>query len=179
MRLREATYSRLSIVTPDTIKIEAMDPELVEIGLSRLKSPWCTGYPPERYWQGLDIIIHMNPDDSIPHRLRPILILDIEENLHKKILGRMAMRQAEELEGIYPEQYRIRESKAADTQALNTRLFYDYIRIQRIPSTRIFADLISNYDLVVHNIASLSLQIINPPKEPIMCTLTTLQDMNH
>ena len=40
-------------------------------------------------------------------------------------------------------------------------------------------DLISNYDLVVHNIASLCLQRDNVPKYPIKFTFTTPQDMEH
>ena len=43
----------------------------------------------------------------------------------------------------------------------------------------IFSDLVSNYDLVVHSIVSLSLKIVNDPKEPILCTFTTIQNMTH
>ena len=82
----------------------------------------------------------------------------------------MEMSQAEELDGLAPEQCGIRASKVADIQALNTSLFYDLIRLKRIPSTSIFAYLISNYDLVVHIIYYISLQSFNAPKDPIMFT---------
>ena len=39
--------------------------------------------------------------------------------------GKEAMQRAEECHGIAPEQYGSRKKKAADIQALNTRLFYD------------------------------------------------------
>ena len=42
-----------------------------------------------------------------------------------------------------------------------------------------FIDLVSNYDITVHRIALLSMQQANTPKEPIMCTFTTLQNMEH
>eukprot|EP00957_Ditylum_brightwellii_P172332 13119594-Ditylum_brightwellii.AAC.1 len=68
---------------------------------------------------------------------------------------------------------------SADLQALNTRLFYNYVLLERVPATSIFIDLVSNYDLVVHSIASLALQQVGIPKEPINCTFATLQDMVH
>ena len=61
----------------------------------------------------------------------------------------------------------------------NTRLFYELIRQNKFPETSIFADLVSNYDLVVHSIAYLSLQRVDVSKESILCTFTTIQNMNH
>ena len=68
---------------------------------------------------------------------------------------------------------------AADVQALNTKLYYDLIRMERTPATSTFIDLVSNYDLMFHSIAYLSLQRVGVPKSPIHFTLTTLQDMVH
>ena len=75
------------------------------------------------------------------------------------------------------EKYGLRKEKAADIYALNIRLFYDPTSLKRVPETITFADLVSNYNLLVHNIASLSLQQSNIPKKPIRCTFTTLQNM--
>ena len=63
--------------------------------------------------------------------------------------------------------------------ALNTRLFYDLIRLKHVVATRVFVDLVSNYDLVLHRISSLSLQTVDVLKEPILCMLTTLKHMIH
>eukprot|EP00957_Ditylum_brightwellii_P144547 11011100-Ditylum_brightwellii.AAC.1 len=87
------------------------------------------------------------------------------------------MSNAEYLQGIADEQYGSRKNKSADIQALNTRLYYDYILLERTPATSTFIDLVSNYDLVAHSIASLALQNVNTPKAPIHCTFTTLQNM--
>ena len=89
------------------------------------------------------------------------------------------MNQAEELDVIAPEQYGSQKSKASDVQFLNTCLFYYLLRYKKFASTSVFADIIYNYDLVVHSIASLSLQRVNAPKEPIHCTFSTLQKMLH
>ena len=42
-----------------------------------------------------------------------------------------------------------------------------------------FASLVSNYDLVVYSIASLSMQQYNIPKDPTICTFTTLHNIEH
>ena len=68
---------------------------------------------------------------------------------------------------LSPEQYVSITFKVADTQALKNCQFYDLIRLTRVPETSTFADIISNYDLVVHIIVYLFLQISNTSKEPI------------
>eukprot|EP00957_Ditylum_brightwellii_P036326 2751015-Ditylum_brightwellii.AAC.2 len=51
------------------------------------------------------------------------------------------MDKAEECSGIVPEQCRSRQHKAADIQALNTRLFHDLVLTECQPATSIFVDL--------------------------------------
>ena len=87
------------------------------------------------------------------------------------------MKQAEYLEGIAHEQYGVQKAKATDVQALNTFLFYELVRQKKFTSTSVFTDIISNYELVVHIIGYLALQIVNAPKELIHCTFSTLQNM--
>ena len=61
----------------------------------------------------------------------------------------------------------------------SARLFYNLVRQKKATSTSVFSDLIYNYDLVVHIIASLAMQRVNVPKEQINCTFSTLQNMLH
>eukprot|EP00957_Ditylum_brightwellii_P143857 10961713-Ditylum_brightwellii.AAC.1 len=84
--------------------------------------------------------------------------------MHNKRLGKDAMRRAEACIGVAPEQFKSQHNKSADLQALNTRLFYDHVLLKKIPSTSVSIDLVSNYDLVVDNIASLALQRVGVPK---------------
>ena len=88
------------------------------------------------------------------------------------------MSKAENIDRLATEQYGIRKAKVADIQALHTRLIYDLIRQTVISDTSIFENFVSNYDLVFHSIASLSLQIVNVSKEPILCAFSTIQNMN-
>ena len=72
-----------------------------------------------------------------------------------------------ELTGILAhEQFDSRKAKAAGAQALNTRLFYDLTCLNRVSATSVFTYLVSNDDLVAHNVAALSLQCANVSKEP-------------
>ena len=83
------------------------------------------------------------------------------------------------LDGLPPEQYESRNFKATNIQALNTQLFYDLIRQKRIAAMSILTDLVSNYNLLVHSITSLSLQRVDVTKEPILYNFTTLQKTTH
>ena len=87
--------------------------------------------------------------------------------------------QRKYLHGLEPEQYGSLSDKAIDTQATNKHQFYNLSRIKRFPATSTFEYLISNYDLVVHTMSAILLQIIKIPTELIQCTLTTLQSMVH
>eukprot|EP00957_Ditylum_brightwellii_P042355 3206893-Ditylum_brightwellii.AAC.1 len=89
------------------------------------------------------------------------------------------MENTERLQGVANEQYDSCKNKATDIQALNTRLYYNFVLLERTPATSTFIDLVSNYDLVVHSIASIALQCVNIHKAPINCTFTTLQNMVH
>ena len=89
------------------------------------------------------------------------------------------MRKPENPNRLAPEQYRSQKSKAEDIQDTNNRLFYYLIRKKRTLTMIIFEELVYKYELVVHSISSLSLQRVVVPKEPILCTFTTIQNTTH
>eukprot|EP00957_Ditylum_brightwellii_P131230 10008906-Ditylum_brightwellii.AAC.1 len=145
-RLRERTLSGPSNVTPAMVKTKAVDPYISRINWHASNFTWCARVS----------------------KLRPILLFDMEANIHNKRSGREAVEKAEKSGGIAPEQYGSRK-----------RLFYSYILLERTPTASTFIDLVSNYELAVHSIASLVLQRVGMPKEPIQFTFITLQDMVH
>ena len=89
------------------------------------------------------------------------------------------MQLAESTDTLAPEHYGIIKANVSGAQDLITRIFCDLTRLKRVSATSVFSDLVSYYDLVTHNIADLSLQCANVPKELIICTFTTLQEMVH
>eukprot|EP00957_Ditylum_brightwellii_P094726 7213784-Ditylum_brightwellii.AAC.1 len=66
------------------IKAEASDTYLAQVGWQASNFPWCTGYSPDRFLRGLDLLIHKKPNDNRVHRLWPILLFDLEANMHNK-----------------------------------------------------------------------------------------------
>ena len=121
------------------VKIESLDPDIREIFHLQFNFPCCTCYYPKKYHNRLDILIHKDPEYQRPHRLRPILLFDIEANLHNKHLGRHSTKTPKETEELAPEQYGRQGLKAAEIQALNISIFYYIILLKRTPETRIFA----------------------------------------
>ena len=141
-RLRESTSSGPSTSTPDIVKTKALYPEQKEIGWRGFNFLWCKGYSQKIYRRGLDLLIHKDPNDFIPHHLRPILLFDIKANLHNKNLGRTAIRKSEYLNSLSPKQYESRKEKSAVTQSLNTLPLYNIIRLKRVPETSNLEDII-------------------------------------
>ena len=123
----------------------------------------------------------MNNDtnDCWSHILQPILLFNIRANAHNKHLGIITIIQANTIYGIASEQYRSHKEKATDIQALNKRIFYNLIWQKIIPAIIVFAELFLKYDLGVHIIVALSPQRVNVPKDTILCTFMTLQNMSH
>eukprot|EP00957_Ditylum_brightwellii_P072280 5494305-Ditylum_brightwellii.AAC.1 len=78
------------------IKTECLDPYIANTNWNSSNFLWCTGYSPRRYRTGLDLLIHKWSNDNRVDRLRPILLLDLEANMHNKRLGKEAMQRAEE-----------------------------------------------------------------------------------
>ena len=68
------------------------------------------------------------------------------------------MEKPEDCMGIAMEQYGSKQKHAADIQALNTKLYYNLIIMERTPETSTLIDLVSKYGLVVHCIAYLALK---------------------
>eukprot|EP00957_Ditylum_brightwellii_P144811 11029953-Ditylum_brightwellii.AAC.1 len=97
---------------------------------------WYFGYLPQRFREGLDLLIHKKPNSNQSHWLRPILLFDIKANMHSKCIGRYAMQLAEVNGGIAQEQDGSKKHHAADIQVLNTRLFYDMVRLEHTPASQ-------------------------------------------
>ena len=107
------------------VKTETPDQELSEIGWQIFNVPWCTGYSSKLYQRFIDLLIHEDTNDFLPHRLCPILVFDIKDNMQSKHIGRMDTRQYKNLKGLAPEQYGTRKAKKWKFK----RSIPDYFRI--------------------------------------------------
>eukprot|EP00957_Ditylum_brightwellii_P116243 8866967-Ditylum_brightwellii.AAC.1 len=178
-RLRERIASSPSTITPAMVKTEAEDLILGRTAWHFSNFIWCSGHSPTRFKMGLDLLIHKKAKDNWLDGLCPILLFDIKCNMHSKCLGRYGMSCGKIFGGIAPEQYCGCINHTPELQALNQRMFYNQVLLNRTPVTSTFIDLVSNYDLVVHSIALMAYQWAGVPKGPVYCTFSTLQDMVH
>eukprot|EP00957_Ditylum_brightwellii_P198834 15155650-Ditylum_brightwellii.AAC.1 len=105
------------------IKTELEDKYISQVNWHASNIPWCTGHSLKRFCKGLDLLIHKRHNDNRVSKLRPILLFNIEANMHNKCSGEEAMCRTEIVGGISMEQYGSRKNQAADLQALNTCLF--------------------------------------------------------
>ena len=64
--------------------------------------------------------------------------------MYNNRLDRTAMEISEYCMGIANEQYGSRKKHTTDIQALNTKLYYDLIRMERTPATSTFIYLVYN-----------------------------------
>eukprot|EP00957_Ditylum_brightwellii_P078893 5998482-Ditylum_brightwellii.AAC.1 len=74
------------------IKTECLDPYIVNTNWNASNFSWCTGYSPRRYRTVLDLLIHKQANNNRVDRLRPILLFDLEANIHNKRLDKEAMQ---------------------------------------------------------------------------------------
>jgi len=89
------------------------------------------------------------------------------------------MRNAESRQEIAPEQYGSRNNKAAGTQCLNKRLFYDYIRAMHIPAALCSNDAKSCYDRIILVVAALCLCRLGAPLPAVISMTHTLAQLRY
>ena len=89
------------------------------------------------------------------------------------------MYTAEDLKVIAQEQFGSRAGHTSIDQSLNKRLTLDIIRQKKRPSAVCSNDAKSCYDRIVHSVASLAMQRVGAPVEPIVCMFTTIQNLQH
>ena len=111
--------------------------------------------------------------------LRAILLFEADFNQNNKRFGRAVMYNAEDLCLLAKEQYGSRKRKSAIDHCLNRRLTFDMARLRKRPLAVCSNDAKACYDRIVHAIASIALQRVGAPKEPIICMFTTLQKLRH
>jgi hypothetical protein len=86
---------------------------------------------------------------------------------------------AELNDAIAPEQFGSRKFLSAVDQSLNKALIFDLWRQHRTCAALCSNDAKGYYDRIVHNVASLCMQRVRVPKEPIVSMFSTIQNLQH
>jgi len=117
--------------------------------------------------------------NDIVEKLQIIMLLKADFNHNNKWLGWVTMQSAEAQNLLVPEQYDSRKNKAAGTQCLNKRLFYDLHHFSRQPAALCSNNAKSCYDRILLIIAVLSLCRLGAPHLAVKSMIQTLASLQH
>ena len=140
--------------------------------------PRATGFVPERWKKGTDVMLLKKEGSYGVDKLRTIVLLEADFNQENKRLGREAMHLALKQNLLTDEQYS-RPGRSSQDNALNKRLLFDYQRLRRQPYAICACDLKSCYDRIVHNAAVLALRRAGIRQSDISSMFGTIQTMIH
>ena len=162
-RMDEFTSSGPSGLHFGHFQANASDPLLAMVDAALARIPTMSGYVPQRWMQGLNVMLEKKPGVAKVTRLRTILLYEADFNHNNKLMGR-AMMQFSEWNGLLaPEQYGSRKAHSAIYQCVNKVLAYDIFRQSRHPGALCSNDAKSCYDRIAHGAAGLAMQRCGVP----------------
>jgi hypothetical protein len=154
-------------------------PELKLVECHMANFPMRSGYSPQRWQQGVEVMLLKQRDNFHVKKLCAILLFEADFNFNNKRLGRQMMWHAEDHNWIAPEQYGSRKGFSAIDHCLNKRLSFDILRQSRRSGAICINDMKGCYDRIVHSVASICLQRFGLPMAPIPMMFYTLQTLRH
>jgi len=138
-----------------------------------------SGRAPERWKKMLNVMLEKLAGNDNVEKLCIIMLFEADFNNNNKWIGKQVMLTAEKHGLLAPEQYGSWKSKAAGTQCLNKRLFYDLYQCFRAPVALCLNDAKSCYDCIVLIIAALCLCRFGATKTATKSMIATLAQLWH
>ena len=157
----------------------ALDQHSADFEATMAHIPYITGYTPNEWQVGVDIMIYKKINLDRVDKLRTIVLKEADANFNDGRLGRDMMNHAEKHNMIAREQYGSRKGHTSIDHAVNKRLSYDLMRMFRSPGALCSNDAKSCYDRILHSIVALSMRRLGMPEPPIECMLKCIQTMDH
>lgn len=178
-KMKENISPGFSSLSFAQFKAAAAHPFLQQIDSLLATIPYCTGIAPNRWKHGVDVMLQKQPGNFLVEKLRAILLFEADFNHNNKKFGRELMFHAEQSQDIAIEQFGSRKGMSAIDQSLNKALTFDIWRQERKPGAICSNDAKSCYDRILHNVASICLQRLGAPVEPIISMFKTIQELQH
>jgi hypothetical protein len=178
-RVKERTAAGPSGITIPHFKAHGSSLFLSEIDTIMANLPYTFGFSPERWQKGLDVMIPKKPGIRHINTLRAILLFEADFNQNNKRLGREMIFRAEKFGAVAREQFGSRKHMSAIDQSLNKALTFDIWRQLRQSGALCSNDAKSCYDRIVHNCASICMQRVGTPIQPIISMFSTIQQLKH
>jgi len=151
----------------------AQDDLLACLNAQMAMIPAATGYSPNCWRHGLNVMLEKMPENIDVERLQIILLFEADCNQNNKWLGRVFMKISESAMNLLArEQYgSFRYKDATTTQCLNKKLWYDYIQWERKPAALCSNNAKSCYDRIVLLIAALCMCRLGASKPSVTVCL--------
>ena len=140
--------------------------------------PRQTGFVPNRWKKGTDIMLLKKEGLFNLEKLRTIVLFESDFNQANKLLGREAMKLALD-KGLISEEQFSRPGRSSQDNALNKRLLFDLQRQNKQCYGICSCDLKSCYDRIVHNAAAIALRRVGVRQKDIESMFATIQSMTH
>jgi hypothetical protein len=160
-------------------KAGAHDPIIAEFKAMMAHIPYAMGYSPKRWQHVVDFELLKKEGVYRPETFRTIQMYEPDFNQNNHLLGREAMAHAERHNNLAIEQYGSRKNLSAILHMVNKVLSFDLISQYKTPAALCSNDTKSCYDQIIHSVASLCFQHQGVPEAPLVCMLSTLQNMEH
>jgi hypothetical protein len=178
-KMKEQTSPGYSTLSFAQFKAASLSDQLCAIDTILADIPYANGISPSRWKKGVDVMLQKKEGVFLVDKLRAILLYESDFNQNNKRFGREIMHLAEKYNALAVEQFGSRKSKSAIDQSLNKALTFDLWRQFRIPGAVCSSDARACYDRMVHPFASICLQRLGAPVEPIISMFSTIQDLQH
>ena len=140
--------------------------------------PYSSGYVPNRWRQGTDVMLLKKNDVYLLDKLRTIVLYEADFNHENKRLGRNLMNMALDKKLVANEQF-CRPGRSAQENAVCKRLIFDHIRTKKKAFGMCSCDLKSCYDRIVHTAASIAMQRVGISLSKIQSMFGCVQKLVH
>jgi len=141
--------------------------------------PMMTGISPQRWHHALNIMLEKVANNCLVEKLLIIMLFEADFNFNNKWLRRAIMHNAKDYGAMAPKQYGSQNWKAAETQCLNKRLFYNYIQAMKIPAALCSDNAKSCYDRIILVIAALCLCRLGAPVSTVKSMTGMIAQLQH
>ena len=176
-RVKERTSSSLSGIHYGHYKAAAHSDRISSFLAKKITLISRTGCPPERWSYGLTVMLEKIAGLALVSKLRAILLMEADFNMHNKLIFGKRMLDRARAEGIIPpEQYSDKEHTSEDG-TFDKILQSDISRQKRIPLCIVSADAANCYDRVHHAIMALMFLAVGVHSGAIVAMLRSIQLM--
>jgi hypothetical protein len=172
-KAKEATSSSYSMIHFGHYIARSHDPELAAMDAAFARIPAISGYSPNRWQNGLNVMMDKKAGEIRVTKLRTLVLFEADFNQNNKSMARSMMANAEKYNLIAPEHYGSRKHHNAQDQGLNKVLLFDILRQKRQRAA------LNSVDRIVHTAAGLTMRRVGAPAAVIESSFTTIAKLEH